>query len=152
MDPKTIQAIKMVKVLKISFIVAGLLFLYVVFTIPSKATRQPQPTFELVIAAVGVTNVILGFVLPGFIARAAARSQSSTRPSTPLQSWMSGCVLSLALFQACNLFAVVLHFVGAPAVFVESLFAAGLLAMLFWSPGAPPSEEDTLYPQVFTGT
>jgi hypothetical protein len=131
-----------VKTLKISFIVAGLLFLYLVFKLPPNNTAPPQPAFELIVSAIALINVALGFILPGFMVRAALRGQSSAQPpATPIQRWMSGCVLSLALFQSCNLFGLVLHFVGARVLIVESLFAVGLLAMLFWSPGAPPADE-----------
>jgi len=151
MEPKATQALTVVRTLKISFIVAGLMFLYLVFKLPSNGRTQPQPAFELVIAAIALTNVVLGFVLPGFIARAAGRDQPTARPSTPIQRWMSSYVLSLALFQSCNLFGVVLHFVGARVLVVESLFAAGLLAMLFWNPGAPPTGEGVSDAQVFPG-
>ena len=153
MDPKPEQALRVVRILKISFIVAGLMFLYVIFKIPRNGTAPPQPSFELIISAVALTNVLLGFVLPGFIARTANRGQSSARPPTsPIQSWMSGCVISLALFQSCNLFGVVLHFVGARVLVVEALFSAGLLAMLFWSPGTPPVDEGVAPAQIFPGT
>ncbi len=69
MDTKASQALRVVKTLKISFIVAGLLFLYVVFTILPKGTTHPNPEFELVISAIALINVLLGFKLPGFIAR-----------------------------------------------------------------------------------
>jgi hypothetical protein len=118
-----------------------LLFLYIVFKGPPKVTAPPQPAVELVISGIAFTNVALGFVLPGFIARAALRSQSNNQPSTPIQRWLSGCVLSVALFESCNLFGLVLHFIGARVLIVESLFAAGLLAVLIRSPGAPPAEE-----------
>jgi len=150
MEPKAGDARRIVGILKISFIVSGLLFLYIVFKIPPKATLSPQPAFALVISAIALTNIVLGFVLPGFLARNALRGQSGMRqPTTPIQRWMSNCVLSLAFFESCNLFGLVLHFVGARVLIVESLFAAGLLAMLFWSPGAPPTEEGAASTQMF---
>ena len=97
MNPRAEQALRMVRILKISFIVASLLFLYVVFKIPPKVTSPPQPAFELILSAVALTNVVLGFILPGFLARAARSGQSNAPPSaTPIQRWMSGCILSLA--------------------------------------------------------
>jgi hypothetical protein len=111
-----------------------------------------QPAFELIISAFALTNVVLGFILPGFIARAALRNQSSTRPpTTPMQGWFSGCCISLTFFQSCNLFGLLLHFLGARVLVVGSLFAAGLLAMLFWSPGEPPADEGVSPTPMFPG-
>lgn len=152
MDLRAEQALGIARILRIFFIVSSLLFLYIVFTMPSKATMPPQPALELIISAFALTNVVLGFILPGFLAKAARRAQSNAGPRTPpIQRWMSGCILSLAFFESCNLFGVVLHFVGARALVVESLFAAGLLAMLFWSPGAPPIDEGVSPTQMFPG-
>jgi hypothetical protein len=148
-ESKASQALTVVRTLKVSFIVAGLLFLYVVFKLPPNVTTHPQPAFELVISAIALTNVVLGFVLPGLKARASRRSRTTAPPTTPIQRWMAGYLFSLALFQSCNLFGVVLHFVGARILVVESLFAAGLLAMLFRNPGAPPTGEGVSDAQAF---
>jgi hypothetical protein len=130
-----------VRVLKISFIVSGLLFLYLVFKLPAKVTAPPQPAVVLIVSAMALMDIALGFLLPGFIARAALRSQSNTRTATPIQRWLSGYILSLAFFESCLLIGLVLHFLGARVLVVGSLFAAGLLAMLIRSPGAPPADE-----------
>jgi len=84
MDTKASQVLGTVRILKLSFIGAGLLFLYVVFKVPANGTTHPQPAFEVIIGAIALTNIVLGFILPRFIAR-AGRSQSSARPSTPTQ-------------------------------------------------------------------
>jgi hypothetical protein len=153
MNPKGKQALQIVGILKISFIVVGLLFLCLIFKIPPSGSAPPQPAFELIISAIALTNIGLGFILPGFIASVARRGESSARPSTtPIQRWMSGYVISLALFQSCNIFGLVLHFIGARALVVESLFAAGLLAMLVWSPGTPPTDEEVSPMQMFPKT
>lgn len=54
---------------------------------------------------------------------------------------MTGYVLGLALFESCSLFGLVLHFLGSRILVVEMLFAASLLAILFWSPSVPPTDE-----------
>jgi hypothetical protein len=149
MVPNAKQALQTVRVLKATFIVSGLLFLYIVFKIPPKVTAPPKPALELIISLIALTNVALGFILPGFIARP---SQSVTRSSTPpIQRWISGYVLSLAFFESCMLFGVVLHFVGSRVLVVECLFAAGLLAIVFWGPGEPPTDEAASPAQLYPG-
>src|SRR5580698_2908753 len=150
MDPKPGDALRIVRILKISFIVAGLLFFYLAFKIPSKVTVPPKPAVGLVISAFALSIIVLGFVLPGFKMRAVRRGNPNVRSTaTPIQSWMSGCILSLAFFQSATLFAFVLHFTNAEAIVVDSLFAAGLLAMLFWSPGTPPTDHGASPTQEF---
>lgn len=140
MDLKAKQALLTARILKISFILSGLIFLYIVFKIPPNGTEPVQPSLEVIISAVALANIVLGFVLPGFVARAARGGQSVASPSTtPMQRWFTGYILSLAFFESCSLFGLVLHFLGAPILVVELLFAASLLAILFRSPGAPTS-------------
>jgi len=152
MAPNAKQASVVARTLKISFIVSGLLFLYMVFKIPSKATAPPKPAVELVVAIIALTNVTLGFILPGFVARSALRNQLNPRLSTPIQRWISGYVLSLAFFESCMLFGFVLHFIGWRILIVECLFAAGLIAILFWGPGTPPIDGAGSPTQIFPGS
>jgi hypothetical protein len=152
MDSKARQALVMARILKIAFIVSGLMFLYIVFKIPPNETEPLQPAVELIISAVALTNIVLGFVLPRYVARAARSRQSSVGPSTtPIQRWMTGYVLSLALFESCSLFGLVLHFIGARILVVELLFAASLLAILLRSPGVPLTDEGEKPAQVYPG-
>jgi hypothetical protein len=152
MVPNAKQGLLIARTLKISFIVSGLLFLYIVFKTPRTATAPPQSAIEIIISAIALTNVALGFILPGFIARSALRRQTSMLPSTtPIQSWISGYVLSLTFFESCMLFGVVLHFIGSRLFVVECLFAAGLLAIVFWGPGSPPIERGETTTKVFPG-
>jgi hypothetical protein len=152
MDQKAKQALLTARILKISFIVSGLMFLYIVFKIPPNGTEPVQPAFELIISAVALTNIVLGFVLPGLVAGATRGRQSGASPSaTPMQRWFTGYILSLAFFESCSLFGLVLHFLGARIQVVELLFAASLLAILFRSPGAPPSDEGAPLIQTFPG-
>jgi hypothetical protein len=152
MTPSAKDASRLVRVFRLCFIAASLMFVFVAFKVPSKASAPPQPAFVVIISAVALTSLVLGFVLPGFLARAARGGQAGAPPSvSPIQRWFSGCVLSLAFFESCYLFALVLHFVGAPVLIVESLFAAGILATVLWSPGAPPADDAVLSVQTSPG-
>jgi hypothetical protein len=68
-----------------------------------------------------------------------------------MQRWFTGYILSLAFFESCSLFGVVLHFMGARILVVEVLFAASLLAILVRSPGVPPSDEGVPLSQTLPG-
>jgi hypothetical protein len=149
MDPKTKQAKKIAQILKMFFILAGLMFVYIAFKFPPQRITSTQPAFELIISAVALIDVALGFILPGVLVRSALRAESGTRQSsTPIQRWFSGYVLSLAMFESCILFGLVLHFMGSRVLIVEVLAAAGLLAMLIRSPGSPPADYDVSNSQI----
>jgi hypothetical protein len=147
MDPKTKQAKRIAQILKMFFVLSALMFLYIAFKFPPHRSEPPL-AFELVISAIALINIALGFILPGFTVRSALRGQSDMRPSTLMQRWFSGYVLSLAMFESCILFGLVLHFMGSRALVVEVLAAAGLLAMLIRSPGTPPTDEDLSSSQI----
>jgi heme/copper-type cytochrome/quinol oxidase subunit 1 len=149
MVPNAKQALQIVRIFKISLIVAALLCLYVAFKTPPKRNAPPDPETELIIVVIALTNVAGGLILPGLIERNARRNQPNTPATrTPIQRWMSGYVLSMALFLSCVLFGFVLHTLGARVLVTNALFAAGLIAMLFWGPGTPPIDGDTSSSQI----
>jgi len=132
---------RLVQTLKFSFIVAGALFVFVTYKVPAKGQHPADPTMALVISLIALADVAIGFLAPQFLVRSNRSSSGASSLQTPTQQWFARCVLSLAFFQSCNLFAVVLHFVHANSSFVEVLFAVGMLSMIVWSPGTPPGGE-----------
>jgi len=137
-----IKASRIIRIMKICFLVYGASLILVVYRVPAKVRHPPNSSFELAISLVAIVNVALGFFPPQFLSKLTARSSASQRASTPLQLWMTRSVSSMALFLSCVLFGLVLHFVGAQLHLVELLFTVGLLSLLFWSPGTPPGTED----------
>jgi hypothetical protein len=137
MDPKTAQAKKIAQILKMFFILSGLIFLYIALKFPPQRAVPPQSGFELIILVAAAMNLLLGFILPKI--KSSLRNPTFKRQSTtPIQRWFSDYVLSLAMFESCILFGLLLHFMGSRVLIVDALSAAGLLAMLLKSPGAPP--------------
>ena len=84
-DEKVDSPVRLMRILKLSFLVSGVLFLYVVFTIPAKSPGPVNPAIELVLTILAITNVVLGFTLPQFLARVAMRSPQSTLQPTPVK-------------------------------------------------------------------
>jgi len=151
-QPTAPQAVRLVRILRISLIVSVLLSFWIVLKVPATPGTLPKPLVEVVIPLLALTNVVLGFFVPGFLLRGAEDRLTGMRSATAVQRWVSDCVLSLALLESCCLFGVVLHFIGARARIVGILFAVGLLAMAFWSPGTPPGEDGVARPQNWTGS
>ena len=150
MDASARQALLIVRVLKLSFIVAGAMFIFLVIRIPAHPIAAPSPTVELAITVVALLCVVAGFFVPGRLSLPVSPSSPSllgNSASAPVKGWFARCVLSLAFFDACNLFAVVLHFLGARVRIVELVFAIGMLSLIFWSPGTPPSSDQNLVEQ-----
>jgi hypothetical protein len=137
MDFQTQQAVRIARVLKLSFIIAGAMFIFLAVRIPAKASAQPTSAVELIISIVALAAVGAGFFVPKLIALPSEPSLLASTMSAPVKQWFARCVLSLALFNTCNLFALVLHFLGARVQVVELDFALGMLSLVFWNPGTP---------------
>ncbi|HLY41013.1 MAG TPA: hypothetical protein VKR52_07340 [Terracidiphilus sp.] len=138
MDTTGKQSLRVVRVMQVSFVIAGLLFILTTVRIPSRVGSPPPPGIEIAISIAALLCVAAGFMVPKFLSLAALQNQRSG-PASPVQKWFTRCILSLAFFDACNVFAVALHFLGAHARVVELLFAVGMLTLIFWKPGTPPS-------------
>lgn len=142
MEPTTEAAKRIVRILKYSFIVSGALFILVCYRMPSQSPHPAAPIVGWVVTAFALLDVAIGFLAPKYLATLAQRAPAGSQRSNPRQQWFSGCVLSLAFFTSCNLFAVVLHFLNAGVHFVILLFAVGMLSMILWRPGNPPGTDD----------
>ena len=132
----------MVRIMKWCFILSAAMFIYVAVRIPTQEQHAPSSTFEYAISIAALGCVVAGFLLPKVLTSSAVASMQRVPASTPVKRWFSGCVISLACFNACSLFAFALHFVGARVLIVELLFAIGILSVVFWSPGNPPSANE----------
>jgi F0F1-type ATP synthase membrane subunit c/vacuolar-type H+-ATPase subunit K len=111
-------------------------------------TQQPVTSaLQSAIIIVAFACIAVGFLVPRFVFRAAESAYQSNSALPPLKRWMTKGILSLAFFEACILFGLVLQVLGAPLSRVELLFGAGIASMLFWSPGKPPGSENGEFPQ-----
>src|SRR6185312_3185900 len=112
------QAAKMaylIRTMRIAFFISGILFIYVMFRLPSQAQASPAHTVEWAITIMSLVCVAMGFVAPRFLA-GAIRTQGSPG-SNPFQKQFTMTILSLAFFEAAVLFGFVLHFLGAHVLF-----------------------------------
>lgn len=130
------------RIMKYAFIVSVLLFIVVTMRIPSKAVHPPQNIFEVIIVALALVNVALGFAARSFLGKLARANAGRAGNGAPLNQWMSANVVSLAMIESCALFAVVLHMLGSPARVVGMLFGCAIIAFFVWSPGVPPAPHD----------
>ncbi len=106
-----------------------------------------SPAFELVITVVALACIVIGFNTRRFFFRTAGRTSQNSPASVQLRRWMATNIMSLAYFEACILFGLVLHYLRARVRLVELLFGVGIVSMLVWSPGAPPGTEEPEFPQ-----
>lgn len=138
MERKLQSPALVMRILKYAFVVSAFLFIYIAVKIPAQPHAPVSPQIELVIAFAGLTCVAAGYFLPGLIFKAAQSATYRGSAESQLKRWITKGVISLAYFEACILFGLVLHFLGARAWLVELLIGAGLAAELIWSPGTPP--------------
>jgi hypothetical protein len=135
------------RIIKYAFVVSAFLFVYIAFNILAQPHQRVSQPLELIITFAGLASVLGGFILPRVIFQAAERSPRSHSAEAQLQRWTTKGIISLAYFEACILFGVVLHVLGGRVWLVDLLFCAGIAAELIWSPGAPPGAEGEEFPQ-----
>jgi len=129
--------------MKLSFIVASLMFVFVVARVPTQAPQQPvSPAFEWAVTAMALIDDVIGLNGRRFYFWMTKRVSENARAATPLGRWMTANVMSLAFIESCILFGMVLHFIGANVRLVQLLFAVGILSLIFWSPGTPPAADE----------
>jgi hypothetical protein len=141
-------AMRLVRVMKIAFIASALIFLYMVMKLPANATQPPDPTLEMVLTILALANIANGFVIPRYILRAAQRAQGDPNQATLVQRWFTANVLGFAILESCCLFGVALHFLGADLRRSELLIGIGIVATVFFSPGAVPVDAPGTDPQI----
>ncbi|HKN19842.1 MAG TPA: hypothetical protein VJX73_00415 [Terracidiphilus sp.] len=126
------------RILKYAFVVSAFMFIYIAIKFLEQPHQRMSLPMEVVITVAGLACALGGFVLPRFIFRAAERLPQNNSAEAQLKLWMAKGILSLAYFEACILFGLVLYVLGARVWVVELLFGVGIAAELFWRPGTPP--------------
>ena len=129
-------------VMKLAFLLSFAMFIIVVVRTPAPTLQSPNPTLEWSISTIAIISAIVGYFGRGLLGRMMGSASTNRTTSNPLGLWMTGNVFSLACIEACVLFGVVLHFVGARVRFVELLFSVGIIVLLIWSPGTPPTGQE----------
>jgi hypothetical protein len=138
MESKVQSPALVMRIIKYAFVVSAFLFIRVAIEIPVQPHSAVGQPVELGITIVALTCILVGFLVPRFVFRAAERTYQSNPALTPLKRWMTRGVMSLAYFEACILFGLMLRYLGAHAWLVGVLFGLGIAAELTWSPGTPP--------------
>ena len=137
--PANPEAVKRtILILRVSFIIAGFLFAYVAFTLLVPSQTPVEPALQIMIAAIALADVALGFLAPSLLPRIWAKSPR--QPADPNKQRFTLSVICFALFTSCNLFAFTLHNLGAGNRLVILLFAVGIVSLMVWNPAQPPSE------------
>jgi hypothetical protein len=138
MEKVAIPPRRVMRIIWFGFVLSGVMVMYVVLAIPAQAPGTADAKVEAGLTMAALVGVVLGFFAPRIFKR-SMRSAIERRGGSPaLNVWMRTGLVSLAWIYSCNLFALALHFMGARAGLVELLFAAGMISLLLWRPGAPP--------------
>jgi hypothetical protein len=132
---------RVMRILKYSFVFSGLLFAFVAMQIPAQNQRPPEHMMETVIVLLALLNVAAGFLVQHFPTLIAGQSPRPGTALSPVSRWMSTNLVSLACFEACILFGLILHMLGARTRIVQLLIATGIIAMLIWRPATAPAAE-----------
>lgn len=136
-------ALRVVRAMKVAFVLSALLFLYIVIRIPATSAQPLDSTVEAAFVIAALTMVFLGFAARKLFARAVQNASATTIPAADLQRWLAASVISFAFLEACSLIGVALHFIGAALWHSELLIGVGIVATAFFSAGAPPGSEES---------
>ena len=147
MEPTVAQAQRSVKILKIVFIVSFVLLIEVTFRFLHPSAAPPSPAMEIAISLLALASIAVGFLAPKFLFSQVKQIAENTPQQTPVKRWITFSLMSIAFFESCILFALVLRLIGAQTWIVGSLDAVGLIALLVWNPGTPPSEDSGMNSQ-----
>ena len=142
MEKQPASPARLMRWMKLSFVICGLLIIGIAIRIPVQSQHAPDPAFELAIAILALATVIAGFAAPRFFERVARPAPEGRPDSTALNRWVTKNVFSLACLNACNLLGFVLNRVGGRVRLVEAVFTIGMIALLAWSPGIPPAADE----------
>jgi hypothetical protein len=127
--------------MRICFVVSAFLFLYMILKVLPGGTRSPTPAFETALTVVALGAVVMGFVLPRMLAARSQRTTGNANHASPLQFWVLRSVMGFAFIEACSLFGVALHAMGADLRRSELLIGIGIVATVFFSAGEAPADE-----------
>lgn len=141
MEKVAISPERILGIFRFGFVLGGAMMIFVTIMIPRQAQNPPNPMIELILTGVGLFAVFLGFLMPRLMRSAAMRAGRAQTGPDALNSWLSGNLAGLAWIFSCNLFAVVLHFLGAKTGLVELLFGVGMVSLLAWRGTAPPAAD-----------
>lgn len=141
MEKVAIPAGRVMRIVWFGFVLAGVMMIGVAIAIPARTANHVEPPIEWVLTVMGLSDVVLGLFARKFLIRLARRAPQATVGSAALNQWFTGSTATLAYIFSCNLFALLLHFLGARAGFVELLFGVGMISLLLWRPGTPPISE-----------
>ena len=131
---------RVIKIVRICFVVYVLLLIYRVLKFPVQPQLSPNSAFEWIVTALALFDVVAGFYAARVLQWMVRRVPQTAPQPTPAKQWMTTSIISLALFISCGLFGLVLHFVGSRDQFAEILLGVSLASLILWRPGTPPKE------------
>lgn len=126
------------RIIWFGFVLSAVMLIYLVFVLPVRTPETAGITVETGITIVALADVALGFLAQRFMARFTKPLSEGQQRTTALNAWFSRNLVSIACIYSCNLFAFVLHMLGARSDLVGVLFSVGTISLLLWQPGRPP--------------
>jgi hypothetical protein len=117
------------------------MFLYMVIKVLPAAASPVDPMMETLLTIIALASVVVGLVLPRILPGLAKNVPDHVPQAQRLQSWFTRSVLGFAFVEACSLFGIALHALGASLHRSELLIGIGIVATVFVSAGEPPTDE-----------
>lgn len=132
-------AIFVVRVVQCAMIVSVLMFIYVLKLIHPVPGVVPA-SFQWSILVCAVASALGGFYMQRRMLRLPGKPRSGAQSSDLRGPWFAGHIIRFATAESVALFGFVLRMMGSTSVLVVILFVSSLFLLLFWQPGAVPTE------------
>jgi hypothetical protein len=138
-------AVRLVRILQITFIMSVLLFILVLHVV-NPARQSVDITVQWAIVFVAITSAMAGFIMQRVILNAPDRLNALGQSSTPQGRWLTGHVIRFATAEWVALSGFALRMMGSTSNLVIVLFTGSLLLLLFWQPGEVPTANEPKNP------
>ena len=142
MEKVAIPPARVMRIIWFGFVLSGAMLIYIVVTIPAQVSDPMGPVVQIILVISALVAVVLGFLMPRILRRAARRAREGQTESVALHAWFRDDLIGLAWIYSCNIFAFILHFFRSQAGLVELLFGVGMVSLLLWQPGTPPTASE----------
>jgi hypothetical protein len=104
--------------------------------------REPSGAINIrqfLVIGLALWSGVSGFTAQHRLLAVRARPQQPLKKSTPFSRWRAGHLIRLWSAMAVGLWGLVLFEIRGPLWVVDTLFAAGLILLMTWRPGANPT-------------
>ena len=133
------SARRMLHVVRVVFIAVILLYVEMVYRVPSHAA--PNPTMLAVLVALACADIVALLIIRQILViRPEQKLLGNSSDAKALATWKAGQIVMYAMALSIAIYGLLLHFLGFALRQVVPFFAAGILLLLVLPPRSPQTQ------------